>query len=176
MCAARFFRNFCSQKFINLENLEQQARKNVTFTSGGLSLGCKYFSSGFIFTTSLPPCVAAGAYTSIRHLKFSSSEREKLFKVVKELKFQLKKYNIPFLKNDSPIIPVMIGDPILCKKASQKLHALSRVSHYIDIKKRRTIMRAFINSQFGYCPLVWMFHSRTLNNRQNTRKSLTYCL
>ena len=79
------------------------------------------FSSGFIFTTSLPPCIAAGAYTSIRHLKFSSSEREKLFKVVKELKFQLKKYNIPFLKNDSHIVPVMIGDPILCKKASQLL-------------------------------------------------------
>ena len=79
------------------------------------------FSSGFIFTTSLPPCIAAGAYTSIRHLKFSSLEREKLFKVVKELKVQLKKYNIPFLKNDSHIIPVMIGDPILCKKASQLL-------------------------------------------------------
>ena len=79
------------------------------------------FSSGFIFTTSLPPCVAAGAYTSIRHLKFSSLEREKLFKVVKEIKAQLKKYNIPFLKNDSHILPVMIGDPILCKKASQIL-------------------------------------------------------
>ena len=75
------------------------------------------FSSGFIFTTSLPPCVAAGAYTSIRHLKFSSLERKKLFKVVKEIKVQLKKYNIPFLKNDSHILPVMIGDPILCKKS-----------------------------------------------------------
>ena len=76
------------------------------------------FSSGFIFTTSLPPCVAAGAYTSIRHLKLHVREG-KLFKVVKEIKVQLKKYNIPFLKNDSHIIPVMIGDPILCKKASQ---------------------------------------------------------
>ncbi len=79
------------------------------------------FSSGFIFTTSLPPCIAAGAYTSIRHLKFSSSEREKLFKVVNELKSTLKKNNIPFIDNDSHIIPVIIGDPILCKKASQIL-------------------------------------------------------
>ena len=55
----------------------------------------------------------------------------------------------------------------LCRKASQKLHALARVSPYMDIIKRRTIMNAFINSQFGYCPLVWMFHSRTLNNRIN---------
>ena len=79
------------------------------------------FSSGFIFTTSLPPCVAAGAYTSIRHLKFSSSERERLFKVVNELKAQLKKNNIPFIQGDSHIIPVIIGDPVLCKKASQIL-------------------------------------------------------
>ena len=79
------------------------------------------FSSGFIFTTSLPPCIAAGAYTSIRHLKFSSSERERLFKVVNELKAQLKKNNIPFIQGDSHIIPVIIGDPVLCKKASQIL-------------------------------------------------------
>ena len=79
------------------------------------------FSSGFIFTTSLPPCIAAGAYSSIRHLKFSSSEREKLFKVVSDLKNALKKNNIPFIDNKSHIIPVIIGDPMLCKKASQML-------------------------------------------------------
>ena len=55
----------------------------------------------------------------------------------------------------------------LCKKASQKLHALPRVSKYMNMNKRRTIMKAFIIAQFGYCPLVWMFHSRTLNNRIN---------
>ena len=79
------------------------------------------FSSGFIFTTSLPPCIAAGAYASIRHLKFSSSEREKLFKVVTDLKSSLKRNNLPFIENNSHIIPVIIGDPILCKKASQVL-------------------------------------------------------
>ena len=79
------------------------------------------FSSGFIFTTSLPPCIAAGAYASIRHLKFSSSEREKLFKVVSDLKNALQKNNIPFIDNNSHIIPVIIGDPMLCKKASQML-------------------------------------------------------
>ena len=44
----------------------------------------------------------------------------------------------------------------LCKKASQKVHALSRVCHYMTISQRRIIMKAFIESQFGYCPLVWM--------------------
>ena len=55
----------------------------------------------------------------------------------------------------------------LCDKASQKLHALSRVARYMNIKQRQIIMKSFINSQFGYCPLVWMFHSRKINNRIN---------
>ena len=55
----------------------------------------------------------------------------------------------------------------LCKKASQKLNALSRISSYMGISKRKNLMKAFITSQFGYCPLVWMFHSRSLNNKIN---------
>ena len=55
----------------------------------------------------------------------------------------------------------------LCKKASQKLHAIARVSRYMNTEKRCIIMNAFINSQFGYFLLVWMFHSRSLNNRIN---------
>ena len=54
----------------------------------------------------------------------------------------------------------------LCNKASQK-HALARIAHYKQPLQMQTIMKAVINSQFGYCPLVWMFHSRTLNNRIN---------
>ena len=55
----------------------------------------------------------------------------------------------------------------LCKKANQKFHALARLSIYIDKDKLRLIMKAFITSQFSYCPLVWMFHSRGLNKRIN---------
>ena len=53
----------------------------------------------------------------------------------------------------------------LCKKASQKLHALAITVSYLDLPKRKVLMKAFITSQFSYCPLIWMFHSRTLNNR-----------
>ena len=56
---------------------------------------------------------------------------------------------------------------ILCGKASQKLHALARISNFMGHDKLRLLLKAFIESQFGYCPLVWMFHSRTLNNRIN---------
>ena len=55
----------------------------------------------------------------------------------------------------------------LCKKATLKLHALSRVAHYMSTDNLRLAMKAFIESQFGYCPLIWMFHSRTLNNKIN---------
>ena len=55
----------------------------------------------------------------------------------------------------------------LCRKAAQKLHALARIAHFMSSRQRRIIMKSFINSQFGYCPLVWMFHSRKLNNRIN---------
>ena len=55
----------------------------------------------------------------------------------------------------------------LCKKASQKIHALARISNCMSQDKLCIIMSAFIESQFGYCPLVWMFHSRALNNRFN---------
>ena len=49
----------------------------------------------------------------------------------------------------------------LCKKASQKLHALARLSNLMSIRQRKTIMNAFINSQFSYCPLIWMCHRTT---------------
>jgi len=79
------------------------------------------FASGFIFTTSLPPCIAAGAYASIRHLKFSDEERKKMFYIVNKLKSSLRKNEIPFLDYGSHIVPVIIGDPKLCKKASNVL-------------------------------------------------------
>ena len=55
----------------------------------------------------------------------------------------------------------------ICDKVSQKLHILARVAVFINTGKLRILMKAFIESQFNYCPLVWMFHSRTLNNRIN---------
>ena len=55
----------------------------------------------------------------------------------------------------------------LCKKASQKLHALARVVNFMDLAKRKKLMKAFMTSQFNYCPLIWMFHSRQLNNLIN---------
>ena len=55
----------------------------------------------------------------------------------------------------------------LCKKASLKLNPLARIARFMNISKKRIIMKSFIESQFGYCPLIWMLHSRGLNNKIN---------
>ena len=55
----------------------------------------------------------------------------------------------------------------LCKKAGQKLHALSRISNFMNESQKKLIMNAFITSHFSYCPLVWMCHNRCLNTKIN---------
>ena len=55
----------------------------------------------------------------------------------------------------------------ICKKASAKLNALSRISYYMDPLKRQLLVNVFFTSQFNYCPLTWMFHCRKLNNKIN---------
>ena len=57
---------------------------------------------------------------------------------------------------------------LICKKASAKLNALSRQCKVLPFYKRRTLMKAFFDSQFAYAPLVWMCHSRELNNKINS--------
>ena len=55
----------------------------------------------------------------------------------------------------------------IIKKASRKINALSRITPVINISKRCILINSFFNSQFNYCPLVWMFHSRLINSKIN---------
>ena len=55
----------------------------------------------------------------------------------------------------------------LCKKASLKFHAFARVLNFMDLAKRKSLIKAFTTSQFNYWPLIWIFHSSQLNNRIN---------
>ncbi|NCX53535.1 MAG: 5-aminolevulinate synthase [Rhodobacterales bacterium] len=79
------------------------------------------FASGFIFTTALPPAIAAGARASIAHLKSSELERKRQQRQVRKLRSDLDKAGIPHLNNPSHIIPVMIKDPVKCKMLSDIL-------------------------------------------------------
>ncbi len=79
------------------------------------------YASGFIFTTAIPPAVAAGALAAIRHLKRSSTEREGQQRNVAQLRAKLDAAGVPHMRNPSHIVPVMVGDPIRCKQVSDVL-------------------------------------------------------
>ena len=73
------------------------------------------FASGFIFTTALPPAVAAGAAASIRHLKSSPFERTRHKERVAKLRQKLDQAGVPHMANESHIVPVIVGDAKKCK-------------------------------------------------------------
>ena len=79
------------------------------------------FASGFIFTTSLPPALAAGALASIEHLKVSDVERRGQQDNVRKLRALLDRAGIPYMPAPSHIIPVMVGDPKKAKFISDLL-------------------------------------------------------
>ena len=79
------------------------------------------FASGFIFTTALPPAVAAAATVSIKHLKQSEIERAAQRRQVAKLRAALDREGIPHIPNPSHIIPVMINDPVKCRMISDIL-------------------------------------------------------
>lgn len=85
---------------------------------------------GFIFTTSLPPALAAGALAAIRHLKGSQTERQRHQERAATLKRRLAEAGLPVMPSPSHIVPVLIGDPVLCKAACDEL--LQRYRIYVQ--------------------------------------------
>ncbi len=79
------------------------------------------FASGFIFTTAIPPAVAAGARAAIEHLKVSDAERSVQKEKVREVRLRLDQIGVPHIDNPSHIIPVIVGDPVKCKYISDRL-------------------------------------------------------
>lgn len=97
------------------------------------------FASGFIFSSSLPPAVAAGAIAAIRHLKESSVERERQQDRVQALRRKLDQAGIPHLANPSHIVPVMVGEAKACKAISDEL--LARFDIYVQPINYPTVPR-----------------------------------
>jgi len=97
------------------------------------------YASGFIFTTALPPAVAAGALTSIRHLKVSSAERARHQDRVATVRRRLDAAGVPHYDNPSHIVPVIVGDPVLCKQISDTL--LERHAIYVQPINYPTVPR-----------------------------------
>ncbi|MGB5559300.1 MAG: 5-aminolevulinate synthase [Paracoccaceae bacterium] len=79
------------------------------------------YAPGFIFTTSLPPAVAAGAAASVKHLKTDQALRERHQTQANILKLRLKGLGLPIIDHGSHIVPVHVGDPVHCKLLSDML-------------------------------------------------------
>lgn len=79
------------------------------------------FSSSFIFTTSLPPAVLAAALASVEHLKVSNVEREKMHRNVTLFKDLLETTGLPYLRGESHIVPLIVGEPTCCREVSDIL-------------------------------------------------------
>jgi 5-aminolevulinate synthase len=94
---------------------------------------------GFIFTTALPPAVAAAATPAIGHLKTSDMERAGQRAAVTATKAALRKAGLPVMATETHIVPVMVGDPDLCKRASDLL--LERHGIYIQPINYPTVAR-----------------------------------
>jgi 5-aminolevulinate synthase len=115
---------------------------------------------GFIFTTALPPAVAAAAAASVRHLKASSSERDAQQRQAAKTKAVLARAGLPLLDSATHIVPVMIGDAQACKAASDLL--LERHGIYIQPINYPTVPRGTERLRITPSPLHTDAHIHAL--------------
>ena len=97
------------------------------------------YAPGFIFTTALPPGLAAAAVASIRHLKSSGAEREAQQRQILRTRTRLAEAGLPLMPSETQIIPILVGDPEACKAASDRL--LDRHQVYVQPINYPTVPR-----------------------------------
>ena len=115
-------------------------------TMGGYIAGSKAvvdlvrsYADSFIFTTALAPVLVAGALASVRYLKRSQKERDRLYERVTCVKHQLEAAGLPLKQSPSHIVPIMIGNPWLCKQITDTL--LTQYAIYVQPINYPTVAR-----------------------------------
>ena len=109
------------------------------------------YAPGFIFTTSIPPAIAAGAAASVRHLKTDQGLRDLHQERAAVLKLRLKGLGLPIIDHGSHIVPVIVGDPVHTKKISDML--LSEFGIYVQPINYPTVPRGTERLRFTPSPV-----------------------
>ncbi len=109
------------------------------------------FASGFIFSSALPPAVAAAALASVRHLRQSNEERHQHRQRVAALRRRLDAEGLPHLRNPSHIVPLIVGDPVRCREISEQL--LDRHGVYVQPINYPTVARGTERLRLTATPL-----------------------
>ena len=138
------------------------------------------YAPGFIFTTSIPPSIADGAVASIKYIMASSLERQCIHDIVCDLKGKLRKKNINYIENDSHIVILPIGDPIVCKKIHDillnKYNIYIQYINYPTVKKGSELLRITPSSKhtvkmvdYLVNSLLEVFKSLSIVNKQEIK-------
>ncbi|MGB5093902.1 MAG: 5-aminolevulinate synthase [Parvibaculum sp.] len=109
------------------------------------------YAPGFIFSTSLSPVLVAGVLAAVRHLKTSNTERERHQERARTLRQMLTDAGLPVMMCESHIVPVMVGDPVVCKQVSDDL--LQNHNIYVQPINYPTVPRGTERLRFTPCPL-----------------------
>tara|TARA_R110000868_G_scaffold31627_14_gene115844 strand:+ start:7758 stop:8969 length:1212 start_codon:yes stop_codon:yes gene_type:complete len=109
------------------------------------------YAPGFIFSTSLAPVLVAGVLASIRHLKTSNVERDTHQERARTLRSMMADAGLPVMMCESHIVPVFVGDPVICKQVSDDL--LSDHGIYVQSINYPTVPRGTERLRFTPCPV-----------------------
>ena len=147
-------------------NIANYADNNTPFVSGGTPLS--------VITSLENAAEKLFKWFVNNHMKANQNKCYLLMSTFTPISIRVKDYIIKNSDNEK-LLGVTVDTNLnfncplenILKKASKNAHTIARITPYMSIPKRKLLMNSFFTSQFNYCPLTWMCHSRTMNNKIN---------